>query len=336
MPPSGVVVILLCGIPSEEPLALVATELERLGHRFLMLNQREMGSFEGDLQVHAGEVHGWLRYRDRTWSLADFTGIYARPMDDSCLPETRAGLDPALALGRSLARQDWLLRWWNLSQAAVVNRPQAMLSNQSKAWQLQVLRRHGFSIPATLITNSPDSVREFRRRFGRVIYKSASSVRSIVQELRGDDDGKLDRIRWCPTQFQEYVPGRNIRVHVVGDRCLATEAVTEAVDYRYASSQVGSPAVLEATTLPAELERRCVAATEALGLAFSGLDLKLTDAGRVVCFEANPSPGYSYYENATGQPIAAAVAGLLAGLESRDGTRGTLPAPTPAHAAPRV
>jgi hypothetical protein len=33
----------------------------------------------------------------------------------------------------------------------------------------------------------------------------------------------------------------------------------------------------------------------------------------VFCFEVNPSPGYSYFEANTGQPIARAVARYLAG-----------------------
>jgi hypothetical protein len=32
----------------------------------------------------------------------------------------------------------------------------------------------------------------------------------------------------------------------------------------------------------------------------------------VICFEVNPSPGFSYYEGHTGQPISAAIARYLA------------------------
>lgn len=39
-----------------------------------------------------------------------------------------------------------------------------------------------------------------------------------------------------------------------------------------------------------------------------GIDPRLTDDGRFVCFEVNPSPAHTVYEEATGQPIAAALA----------------------------
>jgi glutathione synthase/RimK-type ligase-like ATP-grasp enzyme len=47
-------------------------------------------------------------------------------------------------------------------------------------------------------------------------------------------------------------------------------------------------------------------------LLFAGIDLRRTPAGDWYCFEVNPSPGFTFYESATGQPIAAAVARFLA------------------------
>ena len=52
-----------------------------------------------------------------------------------------------------------------------------------------------------------------------------------------------------------------------------------------------------------------------LGLDFAGIDLKLSPDGRVYCFEVNPCPAYSYYQDHAGQPIARAVAFYLAGRE---------------------
>ena len=49
-----------------------------------------------------------------------------------------------------------------------------------------------------------------------------------------------------------------------------------------------------------------------LGLHVAGIDLRRTDDGRWVCFEVNPSPGFTFYQEETGQPIAEAIARLLA------------------------
>ena len=167
-----------------------------------------------------------------------------------------------------------------------------------------MIREHGFLAPETLITNDPDSVREFRAKHGRVIYKSISAVRSIVQELSDEDEERLDRIRWCPTQFQAFVEGTNLRVHTVGGEAFATAVRSEATDYWYAARQAGEPAELREMTLSSELSEKCLRLSQALELEFAGIDLKVTPQDDVYCFEVNPSPAYSYYGvNTAGQPF---------------------------------
>ena len=85
----------------------------------------------------------------------------------------------------------------------------------------------------------------------------------------------------------------------------------DATDYRYAPRQPGAPAELRAAELSDELAAKCVQLSRVLDLAFAGIDLKVTPDNDVYCFEVNPSPGFSYYEGNTGQPISAAVARYL-------------------------
>jgi D-alanine-D-alanine ligase-like ATP-grasp enzyme len=53
-----------------------------------------------------------------------------------------------------------------------------------------------------------------------------------------------------------------------------------------------------------------------LRLPVAGIDLRRTPQGEWYCFEVNPSPAFAYYEAATHQPIAEAIAGLLMASES--------------------
>jgi glutathione synthase/RimK-type ligase-like ATP-grasp enzyme len=205
------------------------------------------------------------------------------------------------------------MHWCEIMPGCVVNRCAPMGSNFSKPYQAQLVLKHGFAIPETVITNQPELVWEFRQRYGKVIYKSISSVRSIVQLLTDDDMERLDQIRWCPTQFQAFVDGTNVRVHVVGTSIFATAVRSHAVDYRYDRRNEDRPTSLHAINLSDDLAERCVNLTRALGLSFAGIDLKITPEGDVYCFEVNPSPAYSYYEAHTGQKIAAAVALFIAG-----------------------
>jgi glutathione synthase/RimK-type ligase-like ATP-grasp enzyme len=56
-----------------------------------------------------------------------------------------------------------------------------------------------------------------------------------------------------------------------------------------------------------------VALSQRLDLPLAGIDLRRTPDGRHVCFEVNPSPAFSFYEQHAGIPIASCIARYLAG-----------------------
>jgi len=304
--------ILLCGIPSEPPLAMVREALAELNAATVVFNQRDFAAAHFDFDLTPQRMFGSLCVGGTSYDLADITGVYMRLMDESALPEFRNLAPHAPERQHCRNLHDALIHWLEITPSRVVNRCRPMASNTSKPYQAQLISRFGFSIPETLITNDPALVRDFHAQHQRVIYKSISGVRSIVQELTPGDMDRLDQIRWCPTQFQAFVEGTNIRVHVIGQQILATRIETGATDYRYARRQ-GGAAELSAAELNDELSEKCVRLAEALELPFAGIDLKITPAGEVFCFEVNPSPGYPYYESHTGQPIAMTVAHYLCG-----------------------
>ena len=205
--------ILLCGIPTESPLDMVAQALRQMGAHFFVLNQRRVGQTQMEFTLRDGHVTGWLECGNELYQLEGFGGIYVRLMDDRALPELAEEPESSSLRAHSRVFHETLLSWIALSDARVVNRPAAMASNNSKPFQSQLIRNCGFRVPETLVTNQPALVREFLRRHGRVIYKSISGVRSIVQMLQPEDLSRLEKIRWCPTQFQQFIDGENIRVH---------------------------------------------------------------------------------------------------------------------------
>ncbi len=165
-------------------------------------------------------------------------------------------------------------------------------------------------MPETLVTTDPDLVVPFWERHGALVYKSISGVRSIVAQLTPDDVERIERVAHCPTQFQQRVAGMDVRIHVVGDDAFASSIVSDGDDYRYASAHDGFVAV-DPFDPPPDVIERAIRVTAALGLLVSGIDLRRTPDGRWFCFEVNPSPGFTYYEERTGQPIADAIAALL-------------------------
>lgn len=302
--------ILLWGIPSESPLARVAGALAERNADVFVFNQRLLLSAACDWRVSDGRAAGSLVVCGVRVVLEQLDGIYVRAMDPQFLPEVREALPDERAAAQ--AAHDAFSTWCDISAARVVNRLLPMGSNASKPFQARIIARHGFRVPDTLVTNDAALVRDFAGRHRAVIFKSLSGARSIVREFGPDDETRLDRLRLCPVQFQERVAGANVRVHVIGDRVFATAIDTAAVDYRYAHRD-GLEADLRPCDLEADVAERCVRLTAGLGLAFAGIDLCRTPDGEWYCFEVNPSPGFSYYEAATGQPIADAVAAYLLG-----------------------
>jgi len=305
--------ILLCGIPTETPLALVREALDDIGAPYVFLNQRHFSVMKMVLEISDGQPSGRLHVNGDSYALEDFTAFFPRMMDYRFLPELKDKPDDSPERHFCHNLLDTLTRWAEIAPARVVNRVAPMGSNFSKPYQAQLIQQFGFEVPETLITNDPELVREFRARHQKIIYKSISGVRSIVQTFSDDDLERLENIRWCPTQFQAFVEGTNVRVHTVGSRVFPTAISTDATDYRYAQRQSGNPADLREVELSDDLTAMCVKLAEGLGLAFAGIDLKITPENHVYCFEVNPSPAFSYYESNTGQPIARAVAGYLAG-----------------------
>lgn len=306
--------ILFCGIPSESPVALAIDAAEDAGIPHVVLHQRQAAHMDLGCTFDGKGVTGSLQIAGARYDLRDFTGIYLRLTDWRTLPEFRPQgtrcPDPQ-TIAHVEALHAGLLQWTEVAGCRIFNRHSDMASNCSKPYQMQLIAAAGFLTPRTLITNDPEEVRAFANR-RRVIYKSISGVRSIVHELTAEACKRLADVVHLPTQFQEYVPGIDIRVHVVGERVFATEVVADAIDYRY--SDTGSK--FKATELPPEVAARCIKLTRSLRLPLCGLDLRVTPDGEWYCFEANPSPAYSCYEQRTEQPISAAIVQYLAGNAS--------------------
>jgi hypothetical protein len=307
-------VILLCGIPTEAPLRLVLEAAEELGVEHALLHQREAPWSHLELAASADGISGTLVVRGRELPLDRIDGVYLRLMDQACLPEDdalrRPSGDPEAA-ARGMWLQQTLVEWLDVAPCRVMNRARAMASNVSKPYQALAIAARGFAVPETLITSDPDEVRAFRLRHGRVVYKSISSVRSIVRELRDDDEPRLDRLRFLPAQFQEWVEGVDVRVHVAGPEVFATEIESGAIDYRYPGAD--SETRLRPTELPEDVRARCLELARHLELPLCGIDLRRGPRDRWTCFEVNPSPAFSYYQEHTGQPIAQAIVRWLAG-----------------------
>ncbi len=299
--------ILLWGIDTDEPLARIKRALERRGAPVFFLDQQRVLDTRIELTVDSS-VQGRLRVGSAEVALDAITGVYFRPYDVRRMRAVESAGPGSAAEVHAVAVEDAVVCWAEITPALVLNRPSVMASNNSKPYQASLIQHSGFRVPQTLVTTDPEAVREFLGRHGGVIYKSISGIRSIVTRLDGQQESRLANVSNCPTQFQECIEGVDYRVHVVGEKIFACEVISSDADYRYPSSEAPR---INACDIPLEIAQRCRALSKVLGLPLTGIDLRKTPSGDWYCFEANPSPGFTFYEDSAGLPIAEAISDLL-------------------------
>ena len=237
------------------------------------------------------------------YRLEDMSAAYLRPYDARDYDDGSEKPDTMQMIPHASLVHHLMNAWADSSSATIINKPSAEATNHSKLYQAISIRASGFLVPDSIVTNDRDRIREFQSKHGSVIYKSMSSIRSVVKELR---PGALDVIRNLgPVLFQQRIVGRNIRVHVIREKTAACAIQSDGIDYRYA------PSSIEPVAISDDIAAKCVALTKRLGLVLSGIDLIRTPRDDWYCLEVNPNPAFSFYDVSEEKLIARAVAEAL-------------------------
>lgn len=299
--------ILVWGVPLDPPVSAVLDALERFGSEVFFFDQHESPNTELHLRSER-TLGGVLQSPCWRVDLSKITAAFVRPYDSRRLFDR---LDrSSTELNRIAELDNALFCWAEMTAARVVNRPSAMASNLSKPYQAEIIRAHGFHVPETLITTDPVKAEEFWRRYGDIVYKSISGVRSVVARVTPEHRERFKDLPHCPTQFQRWIRGTDYRVHVCGDDIFPCEVSSPAVDYRYPLSAEEHPTI-RPCRLPAGVAEKCRILARSLALDVAGIDLRLTPSGSWYCFEVNASPGFTVFEESNGPLISDSIARLL-------------------------
>ena len=192
-----------------------------------------------------------------------------------------------------------------------VNGWQGYRMHQTKPVAFQRVQQLGVRVPETVWTNDPLEVRAFLESNPRCIFKpvqGGAHTQRISKETLSPD--ALNRLSIAPITIQEEIAGTDIRVFVAGERVHACELETEAIDFR------DDPHLkLKPCELPESVQEMSRSIARTLFLKWTGIDFRRTDAGEFVFLEANPSPMFMGFEEATGLPLADALCEVLLSTE---------------------
>lgn len=287
--------ILIWGEPYDGSVTSVVTELASRRLPFLLV-------FSGGVWTHDR-----MRLPSVTDCLASVNAAFVRPQQ---VPALEGGWT------RDEFELRFLWSWLDFSEARIYNRPRAALSNESKLGQASAILRAGFLFPETIVTTCPTAAEAFCSLHGSVVAKGLSGERTVVRRYDANATHSWANVTSCPTLLQQYVAGRQYRVHILDNFVFVHEIVTDAPDYRYAS-RWGLKATIVAGRLPPDVAKMCSALAESLELPLAGLDLISPDPGRWYCLEVNPSPAFDYFERQRKLGVADALATRLACGASR-------------------
>jgi hypothetical protein len=309
----------VCVIGDTDDLSAVyfAWAARRAGQRVLELDEEQMGlgwSFAFEDPPKGG---GRIECGGAAVLFEELGGAFARFDPEPALPP---GLDLDAGSGQHLRaeRRGGLHQLLDALPCPVANRPSAGRSNGSKPLQMAMLASAGFLVPAWLTSNDLDRVRAFVGGLAEApIYKAVSGLRSRVRRLDAQALRRLDE-GTSPMLVQTYVAGRDVRVHVAGAVCHATEVDGIGVDYRFDGSRS-----YRKCDVPDEIAQRCVDIARREALLLAGFDFRVDGDGRWWCLEVNPMPSFIPYQWSTGQPIAESVLDAFAARATQAGGAGS-------------
>jgi hypothetical protein len=300
------------------------TVMAELKHHSVDAVLLDIGDFPSRLSMSAyttdaGTWSGWLRGTHAEVDLSRVRSVFYRRPTRFSIPGGVSPSDAVLAeyearlgLGGVLASLDclWLCH------------PHAVARAEYKPLQLKVLREAGLVVPRTLITNDHAAAMDWARQVsGPIVCKQLSPVAldeggqvrityTTPIDLAQVDPAALAATAHC---LQEQVTAKlfEVRVTMVGRDAygvaLHAGSETARLDWRsdYAAIRY------EPFDPPADVLAGMRAYLDIMGLHYGCFDLVATPES-ILTYECNPAGQYLWLEHATGLPISAGIAALLA------------------------
>jgi glutathione synthase/RimK-type ligase-like ATP-grasp enzyme len=204
-----------------------------------------------------------------------------------------------------------------------ISSPQATLQASDRAKQLSVAKEAGFDIPDTLITNDPDSARDFYHSHdGEVVIKALRHHSVVVQSkmysmfthrILMKDLSRLDDLVYAPCILQEQLPEKSeLRVTVVGDDVFTAELDSRSTVRKYDDiHRAVSDFPISVFDLPDAIRTHCVDLIKSLGLRYGAIDFIKDDNERLVFLEVNPTGDWYWIERKTKLSITKAMVNLV-------------------------
>lgn len=325
--------ILILTHEKDDCAKLVIEQLERMDTDFIRFNTER---FHTDVKLaltldKRGHSEGSLLFPQRRVDISDVGIVWNRRVHQPELPELFQD-EPEL--------QEWMLeetKWAFSIAITMLNCPvvNPWEDNErlkfNKMLQMRRAAALGFEIPASILTDEPEAIRQFwsnsgaevimkKIRKGLIHMKNGRRVLFHTSRIPPEQqtNAALERLRFTPSLMQTHIPKRyDIRSVVVGEQVFSvaihSQELSEGkVDYRTAGL-MGKLSQMkhEIIDLGREANERMVRFSRSFGLTFGAFDFIQTPDDRIIFLEDNPNGQWAWLEYLTGARISEAIAQLL-------------------------
>lgn len=190
-----------------------------------------------------------------------------------------------------------------------VNPILAKLRAQSKIFQLDMARKVGFEVPASLFSNNPKLIKDFVRSTGKCIFKSFSpvhwssetSVQSLYTSAVELSDLPDDvALKAAPGIFQKRIEKEfEIRVTCFGEHCIAAKLISSRQGTTPQDWRLGyyDSLIVEPFTLPSDLRGKIIKFMRSMQLEYAALDFIYSTDKNWYFLEANEGGQFLWIES---------------------------------------
>lgn len=305
--------VVLLGDGEYEEFDLLAREIETRGSEWVLW---DLGDWPSETPV-TFDVGAETVTVDEAVSVEDVTGVFPWPqqlyrpiqprfhedVEDHGLEQVSRTLDAWRGMFASL------LPLFERHGATVFFPPRTHHYHETKPLQLREFSAAGVPVPETLFTNDERRLRTFVEEHGEVVYKpivgNAKPGRLTADDL---SSAPLQRLTNAPVQFQEFVPGDDVRAYFLdGELVGASRYVTDAWSFKRLSTD---PDDAEPVALPTRARTAVERAADVSPLRFGAADLRLSrDDFKLL--EVNPHPRFAFHDRNGATDVAGVLADAL-------------------------
>ena len=192
-----------------------------------------------------------------------------------------------------------------------INHPTANARASHKIEQLTRASQAGLRVPDSLLTQNPEAVRAFWRKYNRsLVVKPLSS--GYIERQNPEDDSviytsgvsersleNLDLVSQCPTLFQEQIAKESdVRVCFLDGEMVAVDLIAidqgrQRLDIRRNNMQGVNYRVRE---MPLDVQSRLTELLQSYALRFAAVDFAIDEKGNWIFLEINPNGQWAWLD----------------------------------------